>query len=87
MTSKLAIPLELIERRILLIRGHRLMLSSDLAELYGVAPRALGQAVKRNVQRFSHDFMFQLTKQEHANLKSQIVTSSCGAPAGRPPMP
>jgi hypothetical protein len=60
MTSKLPIPSEPIERRILLIRGQRVMLSADLAELYGVAPRALVQAVKRNVQRFPHDFIFQL---------------------------
>jgi hypothetical protein len=72
MTSKLPIPSEPIERRILLIRGQRVMVSADLAELCGVAPRALVQAVKRNVQRFPNDFMFQLTKHEHANLKSQM---------------
>jgi ORF6N domain len=78
--SSLAIRLERIDRRILLIRGQRVMLSTDLATLYGVAPRALVQAVKRNRQRFPEDFMFQLTKKEYANLKSQFVTSSWGGP-------
>jgi len=77
-TSKMAIPAERIERRILLIRGEKVMLSPDLAELYEVAPRALVQAMKRNRERFPEDFMFQLTKEEYANLKSQFVTSSWG---------
>ena len=67
-----------IESRILLLRGHRVMLSSDLAALYGVEPRALVQAVKRNRERFPDDFMFQLSAQEFAHLKSQIVISSWG---------
>ena len=54
------------------------MLSADLAELYGVEPKVLVQAVKRNKDRFPKDFMFQLTNQEFTNLKSQIVTSSWG---------
>jgi DNA-binding PadR family transcriptional regulator len=54
------------------------MLSTDLAQLYGVEPRVLVQAVKRNLDRFPEDFMFQLTDQEFINLKSQIVTSSWG---------
>jgi ORF6N domain len=73
-----AIPPERIERRILLIRGHKVMLSADLAELYEVIPKVLIQAVKRNRERFPADFMFQLTREELANLKSQIVTSSWG---------
>jgi len=77
-TSKLAIPPERVERRILLIRGLRVMVSTDLAELYEVAPRVLIQAVKRNYQRFPADFMFQLTREEYTNLKSQFVTSSWG---------
>jgi phage regulator Rha-like protein len=68
----------LIEKRIFLIRGHKVILSIDLAELYGVEPKVLNQAVKRNIERFPSDFMFQLTNQEFANLKSQIVTSSWG---------
>jgi len=67
-----------IESSIFLIRGHKVMLSPDLAALYAVEPRALVQAVKRNIDRFPNDFMFQLTRAEFANLKSQIVTSSWG---------
>jgi hypothetical protein len=59
-TSIVAIPAERIERRILLIRGQRVLLSPHLAELYGVEPRVLIQAVKRNFSRFPADFMFQL---------------------------
>jgi hypothetical protein len=69
---------EKIEQRIFLVREHKVMLSTDLAELYGVAPRALVQAVKRNRERFPQDFMFQLKKVEFENLKSQIVISSWG---------
>jgi hypothetical protein len=67
-----------IEGKIFLIRGQKVMLSTDLAQLYGVEPRVLVQAVKRNIDRFPEDFMFQLTGQEFINLKSQIVTSSWG---------
>jgi hypothetical protein len=72
------IPLERIERGILIIRGHKVMLSHDLAALYDVEPRALVQAVKRNRERFPADFMFQLTKAEWVDLKSQTVISSWG---------
>lgn len=72
------IPSERIERRIFMLRGHKIMLSTDLANLYEVPPKALVQAVKRNIERFPADFMFQLTQQEFENLKSQIVTSSWG---------
>lgn len=72
------IPVEVIERKIYLIRGEKVMLSSDLAELYGVEPKVLIQAVKRNIERFPDDFIFQLSNQEFADLKSQIVTSSWG---------
>ena len=67
---------EIIEKKIYLIRGTNVMLDKDLAELYGVETRVLIQAVKRNIERFPEDFMFQLTKEEFENLKSQIVTSS-----------
>lgn len=67
-----------IEQTILVIRGHRVMLSTDLADLYAVEPRVLIQAVKRNRGRFPADFMFQLTEQEFSHLKSQIVISSWG---------
>lgn len=69
---------ERITQAILLIRGHKVMLDSDLAELYGVATKVLIQAVKRNIDRFPEDFMFQLTEQELGNLRSQFVTSSWG---------
>lgn len=62
------------ERRILLLRGKKVMLDFDLAELYGVKARALNQAVKRNRERFPEDFMFQLLDEEAADLRSQIVT-------------
>lgn len=67
-----------IETKILLLRGQKVLLSTHLAELYDVLPRALVQAVKRNSERFPSDFMFQLSDEEFANLKSQIVTSSWG---------
>ncbi|MBI4699156.1 MAG: ORF6N domain-containing protein [Nitrospirae bacterium] len=72
------VPVEIIERKIYLIRSHKVMLSPDLAELYGVESRALVQAVKRNIERFPDDFMFQLSDKEFENLKSQIVISSWG---------
>jgi hypothetical protein len=72
------IPAERIESRIYLLRGHKVMLSPDLAELYEVEPRALVQAVKRNIERFPADFMFQLSQEEFDNLKSRIVISSWG---------
>jgi hypothetical protein len=74
------IPAERIESRIYLLRGHKVMLSTDLADLYEVEPRALVQAVKRNMERFPEDFMFQLSQDEVENLKSQIVISSWGGP-------
>ena len=64
--------------RILLMRDQRVMLSSDLAALYEVEPRVLMQAVKRNAERFPDDFMFQLSRGEWLNLKSQSVISSWG---------
>ncbi len=75
---KAIVPLDFIQQRIFLIRGHKVMLSPTLAELYGVEVRALIQAVKRNRERFPEDFMFQLTDDEFKNLKSQIVISSWG---------
>jgi len=72
------VPVEIIASKIFLIRGQKIMLSSDLALLYDVEVRALVQAVKRNIKRFPGDFMFQLSKQEYENLKSQIVISSWG---------
>ncbi|HEY2824320.1 MAG TPA: ORF6N domain-containing protein [Gemmatimonadales bacterium] len=65
-----------IEQRIYILHEQRVMLSSDLARLYGVTPGALVQAVKRNPRRFPSDFMFQLTQREYDNLKSPSVISS-----------
>lgn len=65
------LPVERIESRILLIRGHKVMLDSDLADVYGTNTKALNQAVKRNRERFPADFMFQLTAQE----KNEVVTN------------
>lgn len=68
-------PHERIEKIILTVRGQRVMMDADLATLYGVTTKALNQAVKRNLARFPRDFMFQLTDEEAAALRSQIVTS------------
>ncbi len=70
------ISLKQVETRIIFIRGQKVMLSTDLAELYEVEPRALVQSVKRNKERFPEDFMFQLKKEEFEILKSQFVISS-----------
>ncbi|MFH1703551.1 MAG: ORF6N domain-containing protein [Nitrospirota bacterium] len=75
---KALISVEMIEKKILMIRGKKVMLDSDLAELYKVETRTLIQAVKRNINRFPSDFMFQLNYQEVASLRSQIVISKTG---------
>jgi len=67
-----------IQSRILALREHRVMLDADLAQLYGVETRVLVQAVKRNLARFPEDFMFQLSAEEFADLRSQSVISSAG---------
>jgi hypothetical protein len=75
------VPVERIERAILSIRGEKVMLDSDLAELYGVETKVLNQAVKRNIERFPADFMFQLTQEEYddlVRLRSQFVTLKRG---------
>jgi ORF6N domain len=69
-----------VEQRIFLLRGQKVMLSADLATLYEIEPRVLVQSVKRNISRFPNDFMFQLSKDEFHDLKSQIVTSNWGGP-------
>ena len=84
--SKSLLPLESIEKIIYIIRGHRVMLDSDLAELYGVTTAALNQAVKRNIGRFPEDFAFQLAEDEFTSLISQIVTSKTGR-GGRRKLP
>ena len=76
-----AAPLQpLIQSRILSLRGQRVMLDADLAQLYGVETRAVVQAVKRNAQRFPADFMFQLSPEEWDSLRSQTVISNASGP-------
>ena len=70
------IPVERVEKAIFLIRGEKVMLDRDLAELYGVTTSALKQAVRRNIERFPNDFMFILTASEFAGWRSQIVISN-----------
>jgi len=84
MENKLIISEETVASRIHFVRGQKVMLDSDLAALYGVETRVLNQQVKRNVERFPVEFMFQLTEIEWENLMSQIATSSWG---GRRKMP
>ena len=75
-TTNVASEVEVIRHRIYEVRGLRVMLDRDLAELYGVETRALNQAVKRNIDRFPDDFLFRLNKNEWTFLKSQIVISN-----------
>jgi hypothetical protein len=74
--TSVSLPIERIEQRIVLIRGHKVLLDADLAELYGVQTKALTRQVKRNPKRFPADFMFQLTAAEWDALRSQIGTSN-----------
>ncbi len=76
--NKALIPVERIERAILHIRGHKVMLDSDLASLYGVPTKRLNEQVNRNLERFPDDFAFQLTIDEFKALKSHFATSSWG---------
>ena len=69
---------EIVVSKIAVVRGQRVMFAQDLADLYGVETKVLMQAVRRNIDRFPQDFLFQLTNQEFTNLRSQIVTSSWG---------
>jgi len=84
---KTLIPIEVIERKILLIRGEKVMLDSDLAELYGVETFNLNKAVKRNIDRFPEDFMFQLSKEEADSLRFQIGMSKEKGRGGRRYLP
>lgn len=81
------VPLERIESRILIVRGHKVILDADLAEFYGVPTKRLNEQVKRNPHRFPPDFMFRLTKEEFEEWRSQIATSNPAAKMGlrRPP--
>jgi hypothetical protein len=77
-TTSVEISVQLIEDRIYLIRGQKVMIDFDLAELYGVATSRLNEQVRRNRKRFPDDFMFQLTKEETDSLRSQIAISKMG---------
>jgi len=77
-TSYSIVRADRIQNAIFLLRAQKVMLSTDLAELYGVSEKVLNQAVKRNAKRFPDDFMFRLTREEVTHLRSQIVTSSYG---------
>jgi len=76
MTEDLQIQPADIQNKIYIIRGQRIMIDSDLAEIYGVETRVLNQSVKRNIERFPEDFMFQLTESEWQNMSSQFVMTS-----------
>src|SRR4030066_2013089 len=84
---KALIPVEMIEKKILLIRGEKVMLDADFAELYGVETSNLNKAVKRNIDRFPEDFMLQLTKEEADSLRFQIGMSKTEGRGGRRYLP
>src|SRR5437764_14784958 len=83
--SGLPVPVQLIEQRIYLIRGQKVMIDTDLAELYGVPTFRLNEAVKRNRKRFPSDFMFQLNNKEAESLTSQFAISKKGRGGRRTP--
>ena len=72
------IPEDILLNKIYEIRGHKVMLDSDLAELYGVETKRLNEQIRRNLDRFPENFMFQLTESEWQSLRSQFVTSKIG---------
>ena len=84
--GSLTLSVQLIERRIYLIRGQKVMIDEDLAELYGVPTKRLNEQVRRNRTRFPPDFMFQLRREEAESLRSQIATSKVGR-GGRRSLP
>lgn len=86
MTKNEILAADQIKQRIIVLRGHRVILDEDLAAFYGVITKSLNQAVKRNADRFPADFRFQLNHEEVASLKSQIVTSNVGR-GGRRKLP
>ena len=78
MSENTALAVEFIERKIYYLRGKKVMMDFDLAELYGVGIKKMNQAVKRNIERFPVDFMFQMKDGELQILRSHIATSSWG---------
>ena len=87
MPSNSLVTPELIERTILALRGHKVLLDSDLAAMYGVETKVLNQAVKRNLERFPEDFLFQLIPKEAEFLRSQTVTLKSGRGSHRKYLP
>jgi aromatic ring-opening dioxygenase LigB subunit len=87
MSKESLVPVERVERTILVLRGRRVILDSDLATLYGVTVAAFNQAVKRNAERFPADFAFQLTREEYDSLRSQSVILKSGRGAHRKYLP
>jgi hypothetical protein len=84
-SKDLALPDEVVVSKIFLIRGHKVMLDRDLAELYGVETKRLKEQVKRNIDRFPEDFMFELTQTENESLRSQFATLKRGEHSKYPP--
>jgi hypothetical protein len=80
------VPIESIISKIVFLRDEKVILDRDLAELYGVETKQLKRAVRRNINRFPEDFMFQLSKEEYQSLRSQFGTLKRGAHAKYPPM-
>jgi hypothetical protein len=87
MPDQHVIPLERVERSILILRGHRVILDSDLAALYAVPVKRLNEQVKRNIDRFPDDFAFTLTEEEHDALRSQFATLKTGRGGHRKYLP
>ncbi len=83
--TKAVIPVEAIVSKIINLRGERALLDRDLSKMYGVETRVLKQAVRRNIDRFPDDFMFELTKKEQDSLRSQFVTLKRGQHSKYPP--
>ena len=87
MPDQHVVPLERVERSILILRGHRVILDSDLAALYGVPVKRLNEQVKRNIDRFPDDFAFILTEEEYEALRSQFATLKTGRGGHRKYLP
>jgi hypothetical protein len=86
-TVRSLVPAARIERAIIVVRGHRVILDADLAALYDVSTKRFNEQVKRNADRFPRDFMFQLSRKELAILRSQFATSSLESHGGRRYLP
>ena len=84
--TKAIVAVEEIVNKIIVLRGERVMLDRDIAEMYGVETKLLKRAVRRNIERFPHDFMFQLTAEEYRSLRRQFGTLKRGAHSNYPPM-